>query len=131
MNMYYPKPNLSLVHEAGRKLRCVFYSVVIKNESLARHYRGGIRAFFQKYPSSLCNEHLTVDCYMGLEFNETINDLIDNGLKFNEDFAFVDAGGYTIYMNNRGSHNVKLGGPWLNGRYSKGGIYVKYVGDES
>ncbi|MEJ2657096.1 MAG: hypothetical protein P8012_07850 [Desulfobacterales bacterium] len=44
-----------------------------------------------------CNGKITVACYMGGEIAETMDELVENGLKFLEDFEFIDAGANVIY----------------------------------
>jgi len=124
------KMNLHVIHNENKKLKCVFNTLVIKNESLNRSYTGGLIGFLDKHGGE-CNGRITVVCFMGGDVYDTADDLIENGLKIVEDFEFIDAGRYAMGMNSpynkKGSHNVNVGVEWLRGRYAQGGIYVWYV----
>ena len=121
---------LYVVHSKEEKLRCAFYTLVIKNEALAKKYKGGMPGFMETY-SAICNDHITVWCDMGSDINEAIDDLIENGLTMDEDFVFFDAASYSmelsmIYKVARRNH-VSTGVKWLKARYGDGAIYVWYV----
>lgn len=121
---------LYVVHSKEEKLRCAFYTLVIKNEALAKHYKGGMPGFMKNY-GARCNDHITVWCDMGSDINEAIDDLIENGLTMDEDFVFFDAASYSmeqsmIYKVARRNH-VNTGVNWLKARYGDGAIYVWYA----
>ena len=79
---------LYVVHNTERKkFKCVFCSLVIKNESLVKFYKGGMKAFMDKHPL-FCNENITVGNFMGDGIDEIIDDLIENGMKMDKDFIF-------------------------------------------
>jgi hypothetical protein len=122
--------DLYVVHSKEEKFRCVFYTLVIRNKALAKHYKGGLPGFMQNY-GARCNDHITVWCDMGSDINEAIEDLIENGLTIEKDFVFVDAGSFAIYysIGNKGVRQtpVDVGVTWLNARYADGVIYVWYV----
>ena len=108
---------------------CV-HTLVIKNESLERLYEGGLLGFLHRHGGE-CNGKITVDCYMGGEIFETMDELNQCGLKFLEDFEFIDAGAYVIYDPKREvhPHNVSQRVDWLKGGYVNGYIYVWYAED--
>ena len=60
---------LYVVHSKEEKFRCAFYTLVIRNEALAKHYKGGMPGFMKNY-GARCNDHITVWCDMGSEINE-------------------------------------------------------------
>ncbi len=66
---------------------------------------------------------------MGFDIYETIDDLVENGLKFIEDFEYIDAGCYSVADPEKRAypHNVKQRVNWLKGRYSEGYIYVWHI----
>jgi hypothetical protein len=68
---------------------------------------------------------------MGGEIDETIHELIGNGLTIGEDFAFVDAGSIAMYysIGNKGVRQklVDVGVSWLKARYADGAVYVWYA----
>ena len=96
---------------------------VIKNEALERSYKGGLIGFLDKY-GERSNGKITVLCYMGFEFDETVDDLVESGLKFLEDFEFIDAG--CLRDPFAVANNIKQRVNWLKGRYANGYIYVWY-----
>lgn len=100
--------NLHVIHNEKKKLKCVFNTLVIKNEALERLYKGGLIGFLDKHGGQ-SNGKITVACYMGIDIDETIDDLIENGLKYIEDFEFIDAGSYLIIDPERHAYpyNVK------------------------
>ena len=66
---------LCVAHNSKEKLPTYFYTVVVKNESLIGKYKGGLKAFFDKY-AAFCNEHITYNCHMGSDLEDTINHLV-------------------------------------------------------
>ena len=82
---------LSYVYTSNKSIRCFFFTVVVKNESLVKNYLGSLKGFMEKhYP--LCNQDISVRVYMnGSDVYDLIDDLIENGLKMGEDFACFNA----------------------------------------
>ena len=67
---------LYLAHSTERKrFKCVFFSLVIKNKSMVESYKGGMKAFMDKYPL-FCNEDITVGNFMGDDIDAIVDDLI-------------------------------------------------------
>ena len=121
---------LFVVNNPEERFRCVFYTLVIQNKALIKHYKGGLHGFMENY-GARCNNHITVWCDMGSEIDDAIKDLIENGLTMAEDFAFIDAGSYAIAQSishkaARRNH-LNPGVSWLSARYVSGGIYVWYA----
>jgi len=121
---------LYVVHSKEEKFRCAFYTLVIRNEALAKHYKSGLPGFMKNYGAK-CNDHITVWCDMGSEINDAIKDLIEDGLTMDEDFVFFDVGSYSmaqsmIHKVERRNH-VNTGVNWLKARYAHGAIYVWYA----
>ena len=76
---------------------------------------------------------ISVDCYMGGEVDDTIKDLLGNGLTMDEDFTVFDAAGIAmdISMNPDNAvrrHIIDLGVNWLKAPYTREGFYVWYTG---
>jgi hypothetical protein len=119
-----------VVHNSEERFRCAFYTLVIKNKALEKHYNSGLNGFMNKY-GARCNNLITVWCDMGSEINDAIEDLIKSGLTIDEDFAFIDAGSFAMYQsmcnNNARRNHVDVGASWLNARYTDGAIYVWYA----
>ena len=115
---------LHVINNEKKKMQCVFNTLTIKNEALERFYKGGLIGFLDKHGGEYeCNGKITVLCYMGFEFDEIIEDLIENGLKFLDDVYFIDAGAYEqdVVVN-----DIEQKVDWLKGRYANGYIYVWY-----
>ena len=68
-----------LLYTTQRKLRCVFYSLVIKTQALKQKYPGGIRGFGKK-EGGRYNKQITVCCYMGSDVDDACLDLKEKGL---------------------------------------------------
>jgi hypothetical protein len=122
--------NIHIVHKSNEKMRCVFNSVVIRNDSLNSKYPGGLKGFFGNHPA-ISNNDITVCISMGAEIDEVIDDILSEGLSDGSDFAFVDAGGFAIsfslFKKNQ-PQDVDVGVDWLKARYAEGGVWVWYVG---
>ena len=127
------KPDLLIVHSAEKEIKAVFHTVVIKNESLARHYKGGMKGFMDKYRAR-CNLNITVKCFIGFydEAYELLKDLKIKGLKFNKDYIYFDTARYlsvTTWRRSRGItclDRVDTGVKWLKGRLLQELVYVQY-----
>ena len=121
---------LFVVNHSEERFRCAFYTLVIRNKALVKHYKGGLHGFVENY-AARCNNYITVWCDMGSEINAAINDLVESGLTMDVDFVFMDAGSYAIAQSmihkvGRRNH-LDVGVSWLKGRYANGGIYVWYA----
>jgi hypothetical protein len=114
---------LHVIHNEKKKMQCLFNTLVVKNEALERSYKGGLIGFLDKHGDQ-SNGKISVLCYMGFEFDTTIDDLVKNGLEFLEDFYFIDAGAYEqdVVVN-----DIKQRVNWLKSRYVNGYIYVWYI----
>ena len=123
---------LYVAHDSTEKISCCFFTIVIRNQALVKHDNGGLKGFMEQYHAR-CNNNLVADCYMGGEVDDTIKDLLRNGLAIDEEFIVFDVGGYTMDLNmnpetrNR-SCNIDMGVAWLKARYIPGdGFYVWYA----
>ncbi|MFO7964020.1 MAG: hypothetical protein R6U50_08890 [Desulfobacterales bacterium] len=124
-----PREAPHLVHTSRKRMRCVFNSLVIRNDSIKAKYQGGLRRFHQTH-GGMTNNDISVFVSMDDEVDGVVMDLIDNGLSNGQDFTFVDAGGFSIYasMSNEDyPQDVQLQVDWLKGRYAEGGIWVWLV----
>jgi len=103
----------------------------IRNKALAQKYNGDLKGFMNKH-SARRNNDIAVDCYMGGDIEDTIKDLIQNGLTIGEDFTVFDA--ECLWMglimdrdNPKIRHSVDLGVDWLKALFRKGeGFSVWY-----
>lgn len=123
-----PAMDLHIVHSSSEKLRCLFSSVVIRNDSLNAKYKGGVRAFVETH-RAITNRDISVFFSMGDEIDDAVRDLHANSLAGGEDFTFVDAGSYAIEMafeKKEYPHNISVGVDWLKARYADDGVWVWY-----
>ena len=124
---------LRYVYTSTKIIRCFFFTIVVKNESLVKHYQGSLKGFMEKY-YPLCNQDISVSVFMnGDDFYDLIDDLIENGLKMGEDFGCFDASNLADDMYRYPDEctwrkNLDLGVNWLKGRHSnnEGSIFVWY-----
>lgn len=117
---------MHLAHTSTEKLSCHFYTLVIRNDSLHRHYAGGLKGFISNNPAR-CNEDITVDCYMGDDILGTVKDLVANGLVQGDDFVFFDAARLTMFHEATVKReSLETGTPWLRAMISGGEVFVWY-----
>jgi len=125
--------DLHVVHSSNKMMRCVFNSLVIRNDSLNAMYPGGFKGFIEKH-GDLTNRDITMLFSMAdEEIEDAVRDLRDNGLSGGEDYTFVDAGGYSIHVamdreQQDVPHTISVGVDWLGARYAEGGIWLWYTG---
>ena len=115
-----------IVHNSDPKMRCLFNSVVVRNESLNAKYPGGLDGFIRKN-GGVANWDITVTFSMAEDIYEVVDDLRHQGLSGGDDFVFVDAAGYSIqtFRDKKDfPHNIDVGVGWLKARYADGGIWV-------
>ncbi len=120
-----------VIHNARKRIKCVFITLIVRNTALGRKYPGGIQAFAEKH-SPHCNSDISVTCHMGDDVDEVHSDLFDNGLKPMDDMFLFDAARYALnVMGPEGEpmepHSIDLGVSWLRARYRDGCVYVWYV----
>jgi hypothetical protein len=116
--------NLYMVYEDSRSIKCIFYTVVIRNEALSEKYPGGIKAFVERYAPRSNNE-ITVTVHMGGDFEEVVEDLLNQGLEYDSDFTCFDAARYLIGADIiEGYQDIGFNSPWLQGTYSDKGVFV-------
>ena len=124
---------LSYVYTSNKIIKCFFFTVVVKNESVVKYYDGSLKGFMEKY-YPLCNQDISVRVYMnGGDCYRLMDDLIENGLRKGKDFVCFDADYlfdlmYCYPDKYPLRKNLDLGVDWLKGRYSnnRGDIYVWY-----
>jgi hypothetical protein len=119
---------LSYVYTSNKTIRCFFFTVVVKIESLVKYYQGSLKGFMETY-YPLCNQDISVRVYMaGNDVYDLLEDLIENGLKMGEDFVYFDATDLAFDIECTWRKNLSLGVGWLRGRRSNkiGDICVWY-----
>ncbi len=114
----------ALIFTAQEKINCMFFTVVVKNESLGAEYPGGVGAYAKKH-GAICNDKISVFCDMGSETDVVIADLEKNSLKFDNDWGCFDAAAYAMELaalmgleKIQESIPVDLNMDWLNAHFS-------------
>jgi len=125
--------NLYVAHSSNEKLSCSFYTVVVRNAAFAENYPRGLSGFVDRYRTQ-SNNHITVFCAMGGEFDALVNDLIANGLKMDGDFAVFDAGRLALSASIdmgpiKRRQMIDIGISWLRVQYTPKGMFVWYAGN--
>jgi DNA-directed RNA polymerase subunit RPC12/RpoP len=128
-----PAP-ISLLYTSNKELRCVFFSLVVRNAALDEKYQGGATAFAQKHDGEM-NQHLTVVFSMGTEgINDAANDLLADGFEGSEDFICFDATSeYLIpaaYDEKAAGKEIRFNVEWVRGFVRGGYVWVYYTGVE-
>jgi hypothetical protein len=110
---------LGYVYTSNKTIRCFFYTVVVKIESLVKHYPGSLKGFMENhYP--LCNQDISVRVLMSYgDCSDLVEELIENGLKVDEDFVYFDTDMYCFPDEFTWRKDLDLGVGWLKGRLSK------------
>jgi len=77
-------------YEPEEEIRCVFYTLVVRNEALKKKWKGGLKDYSEKY-NAFFNDKITTTCFMGPYWDEQFAALVENGLEQNKDFILFDA----------------------------------------
>jgi len=109
-----------------KEIRCVFYTLIVRNQALEEKYRGGLRGFLKKYGGVYNDEILTI-CYMAWEFDADIADLEANGLEGRKDFVLLIDDQFGVPWEHDDFEPYPIEIPWLRGYYHKGGVVVFMV----
>ena len=124
--------HLYVVHNTERKrFKCVFCSLIIKNESLAKFYDGGLQGFMDKH-RLFCNEDITVGSFMGDDIDVIVDDLIGNGLEIGTDFEYIHADRLAMNIQHGFTpldlqKDLDFGVNWLKGQYDRGDIFIWFA----
>ncbi len=122
--------SLYVVHSSQKEIKCIFCTVIVRNEALMEKYSGGIRASTENHKAS-CNVDISSTFHMGDGVNVVCADLEINGFDHGIDFVVFDSAGFALSLTDLGRkvaepQSVDMGVPWLKGRYSGGYVYVWY-----
>jgi hypothetical protein len=123
---------MHVAYTSSPQLRCVFYTIVIRNEALQEKYPGGREAFINRYKAP-SNDRITVYCDMGSDIGDVFRDLEECGMEDFEDFTTLDAGESDLWccckpeMRKR-PFPVDTQVVWLKGEYRDGTVWVWFRG---
>lgn len=102
------------------EIRCVFYTLAVRNEALKKKWRGGLSDYWSRY-NTIHNAGLTVSCFMGPYWDEQFEALIANGLEERKDFIVFDASN-VILMKDFELFHFRV--DWLDGFVHKAGVMI-------
>ncbi len=102
------------------EIRCVFYTLAVRNEALKKKWRGGLSDYWRKY-TTVHNASLTISCFMGPYWDEQFEALIANGLEERKDFIVFNASN-VILMKDFEPFHFRV--DWLDGYVHEAGVMV-------
>ena len=105
------------------EIRCVFYTLAVRNEALEKKWRGGLPDYWSRF-NTIHNSGITVSCFMGPYWGEQLEALIANGLEERKDFIIFDASDVIL---KKDFEPFRFRVDWLDGYVHKAGvmIYIK------
>jgi hypothetical protein len=115
--------NAPCFYNPEKEFKCVFFTLVIRNQALENKYPGGHIAYPIKYGGEY-NDQITLNSFMAPEFDEEIEDLEQNGLIANEDYLLFDVGILPHEIEDYTPFKTSVS--WFSGYYKKGSIIIKY-----
>jgi len=124
--------NLHVTYTSFPRLRCVFCTIIIRNQSLQEKYPGGLEAFVRHF-NARCNDRIAVYCDMGSDIGDVLMVLHQCGMKEFEDFTTLDTVDSEMWccakpeMRKR-SFSVDTRVEWLKGQFWKGNVWVWFCG---
>jgi hypothetical protein len=107
-----------LVPEA--EIRCVFFTLAVRNEALKKKWPGGPRDFWKRY-DTVHNEAVTTSCFPGPYWDEQVKPLVAKGLREQKDFVLFNAA-KAVPMKDYEPFPLPAG--WLAGYVYKAGVMV-------
>ena len=116
--------HLYLAHNRSKKkIPIAFNTIVVRNQAIQDKYPGGMTAFFARH-MPVCNDDITVCCSMCEEIEEVYDDLVDNGFRRREDFAYFDISREIIFLEE--NDTVESHVPWMRCALEHRQPYVWY-----
>jgi len=113
-------------YTSEKEIRCVLYTLVVRNQALVEKYRGGLRRFLKRYGGEY-NDEITTLCYMNPEYGSDVADLEANGLERSKDFVVLIDDLYGPPSCHKDFEPYPFDVPWLRGYYHHGNIMVFMV----
>jgi hypothetical protein len=108
-----------------KEMKCVFFSLVVRNQAIEKKYQGGLMAFLKKHIGSEYNDDITTICALsGGDLDEPLKDLQENGFDDEVDYCCFDATSHMI-LGNSDNQNYESPVDWLEGRYFENSVKVK------
>ena len=122
--------NLHAAYTSLPKLRCVFFTIVIRNQSLQDKYPGGRDAFINDHGGQ-CNDNITIYYDMGSDIGDVFKALDECGMEYKEDFTTLDTMDSELLCScmpelRERPFPVDTRVGWLKGQYWNGNVWVTY-----
>lgn len=102
------------------QIRCVFYTLVVRNEPLIKRWREGLEDYWRRF-NALHNDTISTNCFMGPYWDDQIQALVASGLKAWEDFVLFDASDVVV-MKDHEHFPLPVG--WLDGYVLDAGVMI-------
>jgi len=102
------------------EIRCVFYTLAVRNEALKKKWRGGLSDYWSKY-NTIHNASLTVSCFKGPYWDDQYGELTGFGLVEGKDFILFDASNVTTMKD---FEPFRFRVDWLAGYVHKAGMMI-------
>ncbi len=121
-NEHKIRANPRSIFTREQEMRCVFFTLVIRNEALQKKYKGGLKSFVRQYHSQY-NKDITTLCEMSDSYLDgAVTDIKANGLVRHEDYVceIFEPDLYKI------DDAVPVAVSWLETRQAKGAVLVSY-----
>jgi hypothetical protein len=123
---------IHVAYTSSPKLRCFFYTIVIRNEALQEKYPEGREAFISRYKAP-SNDCITVYCDMGTDIGDVFRDLEKCGMEQFQDFTTLDAAESDMWCCCKPEVGerpfpVDTQVEWLKGEYRDGTVWVWFRG---
>jgi hypothetical protein len=120
--------NFHAAYTSLPKIRCTFYAIIIRKQSLQERYPGGLAAFTNHYFVQ-SNNHITVICGMGSDVGNTLLVLYHCGLMQSEDFTTLDTIESEMWCSinpdmRKRPFPVDTRVNWLKAQYCNGNVWV-------
>ena len=118
-------PKIESFFTSEPEISCVFYTVVIRNESVNQICKGGIKAFVAEHGVKYNND-LTVMIFMAPGGIERTEEMLNKlGLKYGDDFTWFDAS--EIAQRKPIVKSIPFKAKWLKGYCKDGHAFVSLV----
>lgn len=101
-------------------IRCVFYTLAVRNEALKKKWRNGLLDYWGKY-NNVHNDEITASCFMGPYWGEQRAALFANGLEERKDFIVFDASDVILAKDFEPFHFRVA---WLGGYVHDAGVMI-------
>ncbi|NLH76577.1 MAG: hypothetical protein GX465_06025 [Acidobacteria bacterium] len=107
-------------YRAEEQIKCVFYSLVVRNEAVKKKWRARLKDYWRRY-GAVYNDDITATCFMGPYWDEQYGELIEKGLEAGRDFVLFDASNVILEKDGT-AFPFKTG--WIGGYVYQAGVMI-------